>query len=761
LILALLAALPLGAYWSTLNNYFLNSDFAHLMYADIVRKYPQMLGREFQQSWLGQGDFETVFRPLPLVLLVFNLATTGINPIGFHLTNLLLHIGCTCFVYLFTIELLQWFKLDADSEDATFVPKRLTAFFAAAFFSIYPVCAEPVIWLGGRPDCAAGLFFVLTLWLWIKEQTTGKIEFGLLSVVSYLVALLFQELPIVLILLPPLLYLARQAPLNERLTGALRSTWRLALVLAAYFLMRWLALGSAAGGYSDALWKLVGADDGLIRWFDPVQIGRMFHPFYSELALVKPINLLFSAAYVAMIVLVLIRIKSLKPIVAPVTVCLVWFAISLFPAFRSAPLTDALTGGRFFYIASVPLCLIFALLLTQPFDPTRWRRLLAGVIGGVLLLCFGVTDRFNNQVWSEASSTTKSFRDQLVETIKKLPEDKQVIVMNPPISINGHYGLNQALIRCFLEPPFEENGLADKLTTIDRQHFGEQDAYLINATALRQELLTQCWVTKWDEKTAKLSLIELIPDLMPLTSHNISVNEAAEKMPQPMSYELTIDPSIGPMSCEAIEVEFSCEGTSKPGYATLGWRDDWRWPPTNIYDYDIYVGLNGDAQKHTYRFPLAERIGWYLQTPKENLYLRIYNVKAVSNITARLATDAFYVPRLRPEMRFMRPTPTGFVPRNKEAVFLCDSEVPGTEKLIIELSKPNESFELYTKTYRDTTVSEHALNRWEADGVSSCFRIPLAGLAPGVYNLRAAALGKDRRIVGAFGDPVVFRVSGN
>jgi len=771
--LLLLALLPVLAYYSTLNNYFLNSDFSHIQYASSALQKPELFLREFATSWLGASDYELFYRPLPLILLAFNLLTSGVSPFGYHLTNLALHVGTTWCVYFFARELFKWKRGGSLRDEVSGARTQLqfdrakdvyTAFLCAALFSVFPVGAEAIVWLGGRPDCAAGLFYVLTLVLWIREQRVGGWLPGLASMVAYAVALLFKEVAISLVLLLPALCLLKSASWKEKLSSIIPSCWKLFAVFCVYLLVRWLALGTLWGGYKGAFWQIFSLDDSLRQWLSIERLRMLFVPLNPDLNFAFPLPVIFSLLYGgASAALMLNRFKGLRAMTGLIAFCGFWFVASLLPELKTAALTNSFASSRSFYIPSVSFCLLIALFVTQPMmapGPGRKRRTTASAICGAgFIICFFICDLVNNQAWNAASQTTRSLQLQLARMIAETPEELKVAVLNPPLNIDGPYGLNQALLPVTQNEPFMPNSNYHRVQILDREHFTERDANLINATALRQYLLSFCVVTKWEPESRKLSRVQLIPDSMPLASHNLIVTQLADSATS-SSYEILIDPSLIPLSCEAIEIRFSCEGTREGGYATVSWGENWRLAASDVYETGAYSDVIGDAKLHAYRFALAEQVGWYLKPSVDKLHLQIRNVKAIRDLTARLASDADYVPRLRPDNRYLSQSPTGLIARGNEAVFICDTEVDGAEGLVIELSKPNECFETYRRTYRDTEISSRALKRWTAGQPSSTFRISTADLEPGTYSVRAASLNAKRLIVGAFSDPVVFRVDG-
>ncbi|MBO4620798.1 MAG: hypothetical protein J5654_11900 [Victivallales bacterium] len=88
-------------------------------------------------------QFLELYTPVPLVSLMFDHAFFGLNPIGYHLHNILLHTACA--LLLFAI--LR--KLGLSSGIATL---------GALLWALSPQKVESVIWIAERKDVDCGLF---------------------------------------------------------------------------------------------------------------------------------------------------------------------------------------------------------------------------------------------------------------------------------------------------------------------------------------------------------------------------------------------------------------------------------------------------------------------------------------------------------------------------------------------------------------------------------------------------------------------------
>ena len=96
---------------------------------------------------------------IPVTWLTFGLDYTlwGMNPLGYHLTNSLLHATSAAVFYLVALRLL------AKATSLTGLAIRVGGVAATLFFALHPLRAESVAWATERRDVLSGLLFLLTV----------------------------------------------------------------------------------------------------------------------------------------------------------------------------------------------------------------------------------------------------------------------------------------------------------------------------------------------------------------------------------------------------------------------------------------------------------------------------------------------------------------------------------------------------------------------------------------------------------------------
>jgi tetratricopeptide (TPR) repeat protein len=117
--------------------------------------------------WAATTFYASNWHPLTWLSHAIDYAVWGLNPMGHHLTNVLLHAANTFLVVILYMKLHDiWF------ERTTRVGERgarngriglMAAGVAGLLFGLHPVHVESVAWVSERKDLLCGLFFLLTL----------------------------------------------------------------------------------------------------------------------------------------------------------------------------------------------------------------------------------------------------------------------------------------------------------------------------------------------------------------------------------------------------------------------------------------------------------------------------------------------------------------------------------------------------------------------------------------------------------------------
>src|SRR3989454_2888654 len=195
----LIALVTVAAFLPTLHNHFVNWD-DDTNFLD----NPHYRGLDWTHlRWMWTTHVGH-YIPLTWMTLGLDYLLWGMNPVGYHLTNLLLH-AANAVVFFFVVRRLLTRALSSPSERGHAL--ALSAGFAALVFAIHPLRVESVAWATERRDVLSGLFYLLTILMYLRAREREERGRGWywLSVAVFVLALLSKSmvvnLPIVLLIL--------------------------------------------------------------------------------------------------------------------------------------------------------------------------------------------------------------------------------------------------------------------------------------------------------------------------------------------------------------------------------------------------------------------------------------------------------------------------------------------------------------------------------------------------------------------------------
>lgn len=185
---------------------------------------------EHWQTFVGHLDH--MVRPVLYATFLFDRSLYEADPVGYHLLNLLLHLGSGLLIYRILSR--------AVTEEASSLP-----FWSALAFLIHPIATEAVTYISGRTSGLMAFFYLLALFLYIKaseHQETVRLHFLYLSgaVISFLLSIGSKEtavtLPIILLLWDVVVRRLRGSSLRTAVLSRHSPFWGVLLLAAVWAL---------------------------------------------------------------------------------------------------------------------------------------------------------------------------------------------------------------------------------------------------------------------------------------------------------------------------------------------------------------------------------------------------------------------------------------------------------------------------------------------------------------------------------------------
>ncbi len=268
-------------------------------------------------NWENIYHFFSTYDPelyIPLVFLSFqfNYLIGELAPFNYHLTNILIHIINALLVTRILTQLTD---------------KKKLSIFAGLIFAVHPLNAEAVVWLAGRKDLLAGLFFFASLTFYL-DFIKGNRKAYALSISMFLLALLSKVIAVTLlgiIILHWILFQARTRKPNP-------------IALTPYLILTLIFIVVALGGKARVIASVTFADKILVackstifyiyKFLIPTDL-TIIYPLQGDISLTD-MRILPSVIFAILLIAVAVKVIKRHPWI---TFGIGWYLICLAPTF--------------------------------------------------------------------------------------------------------------------------------------------------------------------------------------------------------------------------------------------------------------------------------------------------------------------------------------------------------------------------------------------------------------------------------------------
>src|SRR5260370_11664264 len=395
------------AYSNILNSYFISDDFSQI---------GKVLAGDLSVVWGKEhGGF---FRPVFILSYLIDTKLWGLNPVGFHLSNIAFHSLNSISVFALSFRMLANLKLPS-------VTLQGLSLAPGSLFLLHPSHTEAVSWISGRVDVLATFFCLAALLSYLSYARCMRASQLACSLLFFSLALLAKESAVCLPFLVIILGLSRFEARKDS-----KSLWRFVSVVALYFsiLLVFIAvrsrfLGSLVGGYGVKQdlnfapgWlrdRLLEASGRSVLPMLPFQLSRfLFKPLQSR------VFMLFSLACAGLIVTLIVfrrrwysraeRREGNRFLIVLASL----FLVSLLPVINLRLSLYETWGERFLYFPSVFACLLIAYLAAILIRRKGlWLLILICILGFYSVILYRT-----NRLWRQASGLSPSIQNDLVNS---------------------------------------------------------------------------------------------------------------------------------------------------------------------------------------------------------------------------------------------------------------------------------------------------------------------------------------------------------
>ena len=227
---ALLVAAGLLVYANSFSAPFVLDDIDSIVENDSIRRLVPLAPVLSPPANVGVGG-----RPVSNLSFALNYAAGGLSVRGYHVVNLAIHIGAA--LVLFGV-VRRTFALARRSTAARAFDPIWPAFAVALLWLVHPLQTEAVTYVSQRTESLMALFYLLTVYAFIRGAQAGSSGWFVVAVIACLLGVLTKE---VIVTAPVVIFLYDRTFLagsfrdawaaRKKIHLALAGTWLVLLVL--------------------------------------------------------------------------------------------------------------------------------------------------------------------------------------------------------------------------------------------------------------------------------------------------------------------------------------------------------------------------------------------------------------------------------------------------------------------------------------------------------------------------------------------------
>jgi tetratricopeptide (TPR) repeat protein len=351
-------SLTFMVYVGTLQFEFVYDDLGQIVENNFIQSWQHVPLYFTEHVWHYQSPTVAgnYYRPIFLLWLLINHTLFGLNPMGWHLTTVLLHLVSTLSVFLIAKKLTK---------------DEAAAGFAALIFGFHPVHIEGVVWVSGVTEPLLGALLLPSFLCFLSSREQKSRSRYITSLGLFALALLSKEtaviLPVIIAAYVWIFESTQQNEYKERLKNAVKAAIPFFALTFVYLIARSIALE----GFGHPLTKLPFSTILLtwpsILWF---YIQLLIWPvglsaFYDTPYVTSPgfANFYLPAIIVVIVAVALWWASRRSPVIKFATL---WLILPMLPLMNLSYFIEGeIAHDRYLYLPSVGFAIILALALRK------------------------------------------------------------------------------------------------------------------------------------------------------------------------------------------------------------------------------------------------------------------------------------------------------------------------------------------------------------------------------------------------------------
>lgn len=383
-------------YSNSLHNQFVFDDIP------LILKNPSIRDLKKIPLYFTSETKRVPYRPLRWITYAIDYQFSTLNPLGYHISNITLHLLTSLLVYLIISVLAGNSRL---------------ALFATILFAVHPVHTDSVTYISGRRDILSTLFYLLGFYLFLKSRKNKRLKLLILSFAAYLLAIASKEmaatLPAIFLFYDLTHNLPDKGTLIKRLSAAFKKiisshklfylSFFITAILFTCYKVFIKSPSNKVGLYGGDLYiQLLTVSKILVYYIKlllfPINLiaDYSFNSFPLSHSLYEP-AILFSLTVLCAIAFLTSKLLLRNKIMA---FALIWFFVTLLPVCHIFPHHELL-AEHYLYLPSFGFVLLIALVLESLIISTRWRYQIY-IAFTLLILLLSIRTFYRNYDWKNS-----------------------------------------------------------------------------------------------------------------------------------------------------------------------------------------------------------------------------------------------------------------------------------------------------------------------------------------------------------------------
>ncbi len=340
--------LPAGVLFLTIIAYFplKGSDFVNwddptfvLGNVNITSLSAHNIAVMFSSFYMGN------YCPITILSYAIDYSFSGLNPVVFHTTNVLIHLINTFLVFLFIYQLTN--------------KQKWVAALTALLFGIHPMHVESVAWVAERRDVLYAMFFILSLLCYVQYILKNNTKFLIFSLLFFILSILSKGQAVTLTAIIILIDFLLQRKFDKKVILEKIPYILLSLVFGYITFIAQKTTLAVNALHISKLDSFFSGNYGLLLYivkaFVPFSMAG-YHPYPFLEGQTLPTILYLSPLIILVLLFFVFKIRSDKTILWGI----LFFGATIFPVLQFLPVGETIIAERYTYVPYIGLFFVLA-----------------------------------------------------------------------------------------------------------------------------------------------------------------------------------------------------------------------------------------------------------------------------------------------------------------------------------------------------------------------------------------------------------------